>query len=108
MSGRSRLSTLSCAIALTGVLSACAAFGNCGPEACADDAKITADVAASLHRYPAASPPNRVRVQTVNSVVYLTGQVDTDTERLTLIAAARAVEGVKRVVDSINLSDPGR
>jgi osmotically-inducible protein OsmY len=44
----------------------------------------------------------------VNSVVYLTGQVDTDTERLTLIAAARAVEGVKRVVDSINLSDPGR
>ncbi len=94
-------------IILCGATAACAGFGNCAGGDCGGDAKITADVLATLKRYPAAEPPNLIHVETLKSVVYLTGQVDTDTERLTLAAAARRVAGVTRVVDSINLSYQG-
>jgi osmotically-inducible protein OsmY len=99
--------TLACVTILTGTLAACAAFGNCGFGGCPDDAKITADVLAIFKQYSAAKPPNLIYVQTLKSVVYLSGQVDTDTERLTLEAAAHGVAGVTRVVDSINLSYQG-
>ncbi len=86
----------------------CAAFGTCGFGGCPEDAKLSADVWAALKLYPEAQPPNLIRVQSSNHVVFLRGQVDTDTERLSLESAARAAAGDARVVDLINLSYAGR
>jgi len=47
-------------------------------------------------------------VQTVDQVVYLNGQVDTELQRELAESLARVVPGVKRVVNSINLSYEGR
>ena len=48
---------------------------------CPGDAMITAKVQTRLQNYPALQPPNAVRVQTLDRVVYLYGLVDTDLER---------------------------
>jgi osmotically-inducible protein OsmY len=47
-------------------------------------------------------------VQTLDHVVYLTGQVDTELERSMAESVAREVAGVQRVMNSINLSYEGR
>jgi osmotically-inducible protein OsmY len=86
----------------------CAVPGGCGFRGCPGDAAVSARVWAVLARYSAAQPPNLVHVQTLNRVVFLRGQVDTDSERLTLEQAARGVDGVTRVVDLISLGYEGR
>jgi len=53
-------------------------------------------------------PPNLLHVQTLDHVVYLTGQVDTELERSMAESLALNVAGVKRVVNSINFSYEGR
>jgi len=58
--------------------------------------------------YGSAAAANSVRVQTVDQVVYLNGQVDTELQRELAESLARVVPGVKRVVNSINLSYEGR
>jgi osmotically-inducible protein OsmY len=87
---------------------ACRTFEKCGISGCPGDAQITADVEALFHQYPELEPPNLVYVQTLDHVVYLTGQVDTQTQRATANSLALRVAGVKRVVNSINLSYQGR
>jgi len=72
------------------------------------DAKITAEVRALIEHYPALNPPNSVRVQTLDHVVYLTGEVNTDLERSMADSVALAVAGVTRVVNSISLGYGGR
>jgi osmotically-inducible protein OsmY len=47
-------------------------------------------------------------VQTLDHVVYLTGQVDTELERSMAETVARKVIGVTQVVNSINFSYEGR
>jgi osmotically-inducible protein OsmY len=100
------------ALAVTGVLAgalpACAVYSKCGFAGCAGDAKISADVRALMNHYPALEAPNSIRVQSLDHVVYLYGQVDTDLERSTAESVARAIPGVTRVVDSISLSYAGR
>jgi osmotically-inducible protein OsmY len=93
---------------LSGSLCACRIYEKCGISGCPGDAKITADVEALFHQYPELEPPNLVYVQTLDHVVYLTGQVDTQTQRVTANSIALRVPGVKRVVNSINLSYQGR
>jgi osmotically-inducible protein OsmY len=93
---------------LTGALPACAAYRKCGFAGCPGDAKITADVRALIEHYPALNPPNSVRVQTLDHVVYLTGEVNTDLERSMADSVALAVAGVTRVVNSISLGYGGR
>jgi len=99
------------AMVLAGVLVAavagCASVGTCGLGACPEDAKLTASVWETLKLHAAAQPPNLIHVQTLNHVVFLRGQVDTDPERLSLEEAARGVAGVKCVEDLINLSFQG-
>ncbi len=95
-------------VAAASASAGCAALGNCGFGGCPGDTELDAQVWAALERHPAAQPPNLIRVQTLNHVVYLRGQVDTDSERLTLEQAARGVPGVARVVDLIYLGYDGR
>jgi BON domain len=102
------LYALGIAIALTGTLPACAVYRKCGFSGCAGDAKISADIRTLLKQYPSLEAPNTVRVQTMNDVVYLYGQVNTDLERSTAESVARSIPGVTQVVDSISLSYAGR
>lgn len=82
-------------------LSGCATFGNCGPEGCAKDRKITADVRAAFEQHPELGPPNSINVETVNHVVYLTGHVSEGAMRSNAEAIAREVPGVKHVEDTV-------
>ena len=92
---------------LTGSLCGCAVYRKCGWNGCAGDARITADVRARLNQYPELEPPNLIYVQTLDHVVYLTGQVNTDTERMLAKSVALEAAEVNRVVNSINLSYQG-
>jgi osmotically-inducible protein OsmY len=95
------------AFTLAGVLCGCAVYGNCGFAGCPGDAKITAEVRALITQTPALMPPNLIHVETLDHVVYLTGQVNTDLTRSIADSVARAVAGVTRVVDSIGIDDVG-
>jgi osmotically-inducible protein OsmY len=99
---------LALAVILTGTLPACAVYRKCGFAGCPGDAKITAEVRAQFRRHPALEPPNLLHVQTLDHVVYLTGQVDTELERSMAQSVALEVMGVARVVNSINFSYEGR
>jgi osmotically-inducible protein OsmY len=95
--------------AITSVsLSGCAGYAKCGSGGCEGDKEITAAVEKVISQYPALQAPNSVRVQTIDHVVYLYGQVNTDLERSTAQEAALSVSGVKRVVNSMNVSYQGR
>jgi osmotically-inducible protein OsmY len=103
-----QLYALAFALTLTGALSGCAAYRKCGFAGCPDDARITADVQALFSQHPALEPPNLLRVQTLDHVVYLNGLVDTDLELQMAESVARQVTGVSKVVNSIGLSGGGR
>ncbi|MGA2710613.1 MAG: BON domain-containing protein [Steroidobacteraceae bacterium] len=103
-----KIGILMLAIVLIGTLPACATYRKCGFSGCPGDAKITAVVRALLGRYPALGPPELVRVQTLDRVVYLTGQVSTDFERSTVESIVRSAPGVARVVSSIGVTYDGR
>jgi osmotically-inducible protein OsmY len=96
------------AVLLTDTLSACAVYTKCGFTGCPGDATITANVQAQFRQHPALEPPNLLHVQTLDHVVYLTGQVDTELERSMAESLARNVAGVRRVVNTINFSYEGR
>jgi osmotically-inducible protein OsmY len=108
MSSPKQLCGLAIAVSLTGVLPGCAVYGKCGIAGCPGDAKITADVQALFHEYSAMQPPNLVYVQTLDHVVYLSGRVNTDLERITAETVALSVADVTRVVNSISLGYSGR
>jgi osmotically-inducible protein OsmY len=98
-------------IILTGALPGCAAYSAyrmCGSRGCPGDARITAEVRALLNQHPALAPPNQVYVQTLDRVVYLTGQVATDLQRDTAESAAHEATGVSRVTNTIALTYAGR
>jgi len=91
-------------------LSACAAvdtWRKCG-AGCPGDAELTAQVRARLAGYPELLAPNHVYVNTLDRVVYLSGEVATDLQRETAVSVARATPGVPRVVDMISLEYNGR
>lgn len=93
-----------CAIFL---LCGCADYRKCGREGCAADAQITAAVRSLLNQHADLGPPNLIRVQTVDGVVYLTGEVNTDLTRQTAELVARQAQGVKRLVNSISVTYTG-
>jgi osmotically-inducible protein OsmY len=91
------------------VLSGCAGFQalrKCGSQGCPGDSEITAAVQAQLVQHRELGPPNQVRVNTLDGVVYLTGQVTTDLQRNTAESAARRAAGVTRIVNNIALRWP--
>jgi osmotically-inducible protein OsmY len=105
---RPRLCAAVAAVILAGNLCACAVYRKCGFSGCPDDARISADVRALFKQYPELAPPNLVYVQTLDRVVYLTGQVNTDPECALARSVAIQVAGVTRVVNSINTGYQGR
>lgn len=96
--------TLSAALVmiLAVALSGCAAFKGCSPENCATDAKITADVGDMFGQHAEFGPPGTIHVQTINGVVYLNGQVNSDMERQSAEALTLKIPSVKDVVNSLN------
>jgi osmotically-inducible protein OsmY len=108
---RSGVLTLILSVALAGLLCGCAEYGayrKCGARSCPADARITSEVQAALRQHPALGPPNLVYVQTLDRVVYLSGQVATDLQRENAESAAREAPGVRGVVDLIGLPYTGR
>lgn len=100
-----------CALCSSPLLHGCTAveaYRKCGVQGCAGDAKITREVETLLEAHPALEPPNQVYVQTVDGVVYLSGQVATDLQRTNAELVAREALGVTRVVDTIGLGYSGR
>lgn len=108
---RKRPGVLVFTILLSGFLPGCAAYSaynKCGLSGCPGDAQISAAVRALLDQDAAMRAPNLIYVQTLDGVVYLSGEVATDLQRETAASAALGVPGVRRVVDTIGLEFSGR
>lgn len=93
------------------LLCGCAAYHawrECGDAGCARDAQITAEVRSLLRQHPELGPPNQVYVQTLDRVVYLSGQLATGSQRDTAEALARRAPDERAVVDIIALEYSGR
>ena len=95
------------ALVVASCLSACAEF-KCSPEYCASDAIITADVGAVFNKHAEFGAPGTLKVQTINGIVYLNGQVNSEMERRSAEALARQVANVKDVVNSLNARSNAR
>lgn len=96
-------------IAATGCLEACATLETlhkCG-SGCPGDAAMSAAVRARLYQHTEMLAPNKVYVSTLDGIVYLSGEVATDTQRLDAEDIARATPGVTRVVNTIALEFQG-
>jgi osmotically-inducible protein OsmY len=91
---------------LCAALYGCAATQTCKVESCADDSQITAKIQSMFDQRAEFRPPNFVYVKTVNHVVYLTGQVNTDLVRESAESIVRDAADGTRVVNSIALTYP--
>jgi osmotically-inducible protein OsmY len=98
-----KLRTFSAAAILVfaGVSSGCAVFEKCSPENCSTDKQITKDVNDLLSQHRELGPAGTVRVQTINGVVYLTGQLNSDFEIRNTEALVRQVANVKDVENNL-------
>jgi osmotically-inducible protein OsmY len=104
------ISVLVCCGLVAGV-TGCADYHHNEPSGCTDsaclaDANITDDVLTSLQRNPELHPPGMVHVKTVNAVVYLTGDVQTASQKDAAELSARKTRGVSSVVNNITVN-PG-
>lgn len=95
-----RYFSLSLTLILAAALGGCAEL-KCSPENCAADAAITAEVRQALSQHPEFGAPYEMRVQTINHVVYLSGEVNSDLERQTAEALVRQIANVADVVNSL-------
>ena len=95
------LYALSIVLLLSGVLPGCAAERKCAWGGCPGDAKITADVRTQLNRHPDLEGVNSINIQTLDHVVYLSGEVSTGLMRETAEAIAQKIPGVTRVEDTV-------
>ena len=91
---------------LSGALCGCAVTQQCRVDRCADDSQITANIQSLFDQRAEFKPPNFVYVKTVNRVVYLTGQVNTDLVRENAESIVRDAADGMRVVNSIALTYP--
>jgi osmotically-inducible protein OsmY len=92
MNGYKTLYAMASVLILSAAAAGCATYG---------DAKITADVETRLREDPATAPPNLIYAQTSDHVVYLSGLVDTRSEKQEAEADARQIAGVTNVVNTI-------
>ena len=102
-----RLTAYAAALLLCLVLGSCATAGKCSGDACAADDAITKDLRAQIFDRPQLANAN-ISVQTLNGVVYLRGLVDTYVEKMSVEDMARAIPGVKKVVNSIEMRNWSR
>jgi osmotically-inducible protein OsmY len=96
------LFALACALVLVGALSGCATDQSAAGKM--TDEKITAAVQAMINQHPDVGPPDSVRVQTLDHVVYLSGQVSQGLMKQTAEDVARQTLGVTRVVNNVDVT----
>jgi osmotically-inducible protein OsmY len=96
------------ALTLTGALGGCAAYEKCGFGGCPGDAQLAAAVRTAFEDHPELEPPNLLKVQSVDHVIYLYGLVDTDFQRQMAESVAHQAPGVAKVINSIGLSGNSR
>ena len=105
MSSPKPLYALASVLILAGILSGCAANRTCGSGDCSDDAKMTANIRTQLNQHAELEAPNLIGVQTLNHVVYLSGEVSSGEQRAMAESVSyAAAPGVTRVVNSINVA----
>ena len=97
--------TWTCVAVLICALTGCATYEKCGLEGCPGDAKITAKVQAALNKHSDLGPPDSIRVQTLNHVVYLDGLVDDGLAKRTAMSVTKQVAGVTNVVNNIAVTN---
>jgi osmotically-inducible protein OsmY len=93
------------ALILVAAIAGCAAQNPCAGSTCKSDEDTTAAVSAAISRHPDLGSPNEIDVSSSHHVVYLSGIVDTDYQRLVAGNLAAKTGGVTKVVNSIALSD---
>jgi osmotically-inducible protein OsmY len=98
------LYALSMALVLPGLLAGCAAESKCGPGGCSSDAQITANVQTQLNRHPDLDGVSSIHVQTLDHVVYLSGEVSEGLMKETAETIAGKTAGVTRVENEIAVS----
>ena len=103
-----RAGALALAACMACALGACAPFEKCGFAGCPGDAQITADVRAQFDRHPELGPSALLNVQTLDGVVYLYGLVATDLVREEAESIALQAPHVKKVVNSLGVTNAGR
>jgi osmotically-inducible protein OsmY len=103
---KQQLLALSLIIVLAADVGGCAA-SRCAPEYCASDAKITEDVRAAFKGHPEFGPPALLKVNTINGIVYLYGQVDTSFVSQNMESLVNKVPNVKGVVNQLNVGAVG-
>lgn len=101
MSKFNPLYALMVVLLLPGILAGCAAETKCGWGGCPGDAQITANVKTQLNRHPDLEGVSSINVQTLDHVVYLSGQVSDGLMRETAESIARQTPGVSQVEDTI-------
>jgi osmotically-inducible protein OsmY len=100
-----RAAALAVAACLACALAACAPFEKCGFAGCPGDAQITAEVRVLFDRHHELGPSGLLSVQTLDGVVYLYGVVDTDLVREEAESIALQGRGVKKVVNSLGVTN---
>jgi osmotically-inducible protein OsmY len=96
------------ALTLIGALCGCAAYEKCGFGGCPGDTQLAAAVRTAFEAHPELEPPNLLKVQSVDHVIYLYGLVDTDFQRQMAESVAHQAPGVAKVINSIGLSGNSR
>jgi len=89
---------------LSSAFSGCAGmseYRHCGYGGCDEDAKITAGIETQLSQHRDLGPPDHVYVQTLDGVVYLSGNVLTAMQRETVLTSVHGTPGVTRTVDNL-------
>ena len=104
MSKLKTLYALPVALILGGALAGCATSGKCESGGCSSDAKITTNVQALFQQHPDLGPPNLIRVETRDSVVYLSGVVSAGEFSEAAESVAHEAPGVRRIVNTISIS----
>jgi osmotically-inducible protein OsmY len=95
------LYALASVLILTAVLPGCATYSKCGFGGCPGDAEITENTRALLNQRPDLGPPNSINVETLDHVVYLSGEVSAGIMSERAESIAREAPDVARVVNSI-------
>jgi osmotically-inducible protein OsmY len=91
-------------IALILALAGCATSGKCESGGCSGDAKVTTNVQTLFDQHAELGPPNLIRVQTRDGVVYLSGMVSAGEFSEVAESVAHEAPGVTRIVNTISVS----
>ncbi len=108
MNALKQCGALALVVAMACALAACAPYEKCGFAGCPGDAQITAAVRAVFDRHPELGAPGLLNVKTLDGVVYLDGVVNTDLVRQEAQDLALQAHGVRKVVNSLGVTNAGR